>query len=121
MTFEELLRLDPKELTKWLDYEFPCLITAPSDLTYDFLRENGKKLMILSSRYSYLLSLSSYAKIAARSLHRKGSKAEYEDMVDRKESILNKLEAVKMEYNSLSRSMTAYQMLQKENEMTDFR
>ncbi len=108
MNYEEILRMEPKALLEWLIKEFH--VEQPKEiLTVDDMQLASALLLQLSSYYSYLCALLSYAKIATRESKRSGEKALHEDMVDKKDIIQNMTDAVKQQYASISRAVTIHQ------------
>ncbi len=100
-----ILKMDPTEMLEYLTDEF--LIQLPTEITTaDEMNEAAKLLLYLSNCYSYLCTLSSYAKIATREAKRSGDKQSYEDMVDRKDCIQNLADIVKQQYAAVSRGVT---------------
>ena len=103
--YQKILAKDPIELADWILREFYEDLPKEVITTQDM--ENASKMLLrLSSAYSYLSALLSYAKILARQAKRSGEKETYEDMVDRKEIIQNALDGVKQQYSALSRAVT---------------
>ncbi len=85
-TYDNLLQKEPKELLNYLVEEFyvplPEAIFTAADM------DAASKLIIkLSGEYSYLTALLLYAKIAVRDTKRNGAKSDYEDMIDRRDTI----------------------------------
>ena len=107
MNFNSILSKTPLDLSDWLLKEFPVqipeVIVTPDDMT-----KAGETLLRLASIYSYLMALSTHAKLKTREAKRYLSKEEHEDMVDRKEVIENFTEAVKQGYAAISRAVTIY-------------
>lgn len=105
MDYAQILAKNPRDLMEWLLEEFT--VEIPHEIiTTDDMDEAASLMMQLSSYFSYLCTLSSYAKIATREVKREGDKIAYEDMVDRKEIIQNMLDAVKQQYSAVSRAVT---------------
>ena len=107
MNYEEILQMPVRELMVWLINEFstdcPEMIATIDDM------DNASKILLkLSSYYSYLCALMSYAKVATREAKRSGDKIFYEDMVDKKEAIEHMTDAVKQRYNAISRAVTIH-------------
>ena len=107
MTNLELLQLDPQELYGYLFEEYsidmPIEITSAEDLILV-----NKLNLTLVSYESYLNALLTQAEICVRNAKRNLSKAEHEDMVDRKKIINNICEIIKHQREALSRSFTIY-------------
>lgn len=107
MNAQAFLTLPPKELSIRLDEEFD--VTLPDAIISIEDMEAASKLLIkLSGSYSFLTSLLSFAKIAVRETKRSGNKVAWEDMVDRKDTIENKTNAVKQNYSAVSRAVTIH-------------
>ena len=105
MDYVQVMAMLPEILLDWLTDSF--LEEIPSEMTTAEDMDNAAKLMLkLSSSYSYLCALLSYAKFETRNVKRCGDKEDYEDMVDKKEAIQNILDAVKQQYNAISRVVT---------------
>lgn len=105
MTYADVLRKAPADLLSWTDKEFS--VEIPEEIhTPDEMKYAAKLLLKLSSYYSYLCSLLSYAKLETRYAKRNASKQDYEDMVDKKEIIQNAQERVKQAYTAISRAVT---------------
>lgn len=106
-TYDNLLHKEPKELLNYLVEKFyvplPEAIFTAADM------EAASKLLIkLSGEYSYLTALLLYAKIAVRDTKRNGSKPDYEDMIDRRDTIEGVTNAVKQQYAAVSRAVTIH-------------
>ena len=138
---EELLIMKPIELTNWLNEEFK--IELPDSLEdVEQMKEAGKLLSKTINTYSYLMSMASYAKIAVREKKRDSdkyskalkqnkdkeleedlialsnkAKSEYEDMVDRKESIENAADIANKQYQAISRMITVKKEINTELQM----
>ena len=105
MDYKKILNLEPTELIEWLMKEF--YIEIPNQvISFEDMETASTVLIKLSTYYSYLCTLLSYAKINARITKREGSKTEYEDAVDKKEIIQNMTDSIKQQYAALSRTVT---------------
>lgn len=106
MPYKILLTLSPSDLLENLEKEF--LRPVPEEiLSVEDMEMAGKELLRLSSAYSSLLTLQSYAKLDTREKKReKVTKREIDDSVDRKEIIQNVVDIVKQQYNAVSRAVT---------------
>ncbi len=107
MQTSEFFTMTPVDLLNHLNANFgvqvPEVIASTDDMS------NAAQLLAkLTNEYSYLLSLTSLAKIYCREAKRGGNKEEYEDMVDRKEIISNFVDAVKSQYSAISRAITVH-------------
>lgn len=116
---KEILSEDPFVFAEKLKSEY--LFYLPETIeNADDLLEAGRLLGKIANSYSYLVQLSSLAKINVRKLKReKKNKDEIDDAIDRKDSINNTVEAVKMQYNAISRLITVKQQINEELKMTD--
>ena len=89
----------------WLDETFP--LPAPEAIiTSQDMEEAAKSLLKLSSEFSYISELCSWAKALTREAKRTLSKEEYENMVDKKDAVENKMNAIKQTYAGISRAVT---------------
>ncbi len=108
MDYEKMKNMDVFEFITWLDdnvkIELPKSITTMEDMNLA-----GKMLLKLSAQYSYLTSLYSWFKAATRYAKRHEIKEVYEDMVDKKEAVEKKVDAVKQLYDGVSRAVTIRQ------------
>ena len=77
----------------------------------------------LANDYVYLISMTNYARNYVRQLKRKGKEyqVEYEDMMDKRESLESIASAVKLQYQAVSRMLTIKIELEEENKMYDYR
>ncbi len=103
--YESFFSLTPVELlnklTKRFDYKIPEKIATKEDM------ENAQALMLkLTGDISYLFALQSYAKIETSRIKRLGLKEDSQDAIDKKEVIANFLDALKQQYNGVSRAVT---------------
>ena len=105
MDYISILNMEPEKLLDWLNNEFTVQIPEEI-LSIEDMNEAARILLQLSNSYSYLCTLSSYAKIAARQAKRYGEKMDYEDAVDRKKIIQNMTDCIKQQYAAVSRSVT---------------
>lgn len=140
-TIEEILSMNPTELVDWLNKEFE--LEVPTKLeTIEELKGASKLLSKTTNTYSYLMSVSSYAKISVREKKRESDKAsklakankdktledelnlaaakaklEYENMVDRKEAIDNQADIANKQYNAISRMIAVKREINTELQM----
>jgi len=113
LTYEEILNMPPEALIGWLKETF-YINLIQSIITPDDLDKASELLLVLTSYYSYLAELLSYAKIAVRRAKRESTREEWEDMVDRKEIIEWRFDIVKQQYHAVSRAITARSEANKE-------
>lgn len=105
--YKQVLSMDTLKFVAWLDSEFsydmPTRIETPDDVNYGL-----DCMAAYAGANEYLESLASYAKIVGRSLKRMGKeyKKDYEDMVDKREAIDNKIDAIKLSYQTVNKSVT---------------
>ena len=140
-TIQELLKMNPTELIDWLNQEFE--LEVPSKLeTIEELKNASKLLSKTTNTYSYLMNVSSYAKISVREKKRESdklskeskankdatladelakkaaeAKLEYENMVDRKEAIDNAADIANKQYNAISRRIAVKREINTELQM----
>lgn len=120
MTTEQLFEISPEELFEYLTDTFGEEV--PTQLiSIEDMQKAGELLGRLTNQYSYLVNISSLAKIKKRNVKRYGSKEQYEDAVDREEIINNMVEIVKHQYQSVSRCVTIKMANDNELRMTEFR
>lgn len=105
--YDTVISMEPEKL---IDYMFDTFVedVPVSIVSIEDMKKASELLLKLSSSYSYLCALLSYAKVKCREAKRNLSKAEYEDMVDKKDIISNITEAVKHQYAAVSRSVTIH-------------
>ena len=91
--------------------------------TEEDLRRLEYLLGKLANDYVYLISMTNYARNYVRQLKRKGKEyqVEYEDMLDKRESLESIASAVKLQYQAISRMLTIKIELEEENKMHDYR
>lgn len=115
--FENILSLEPDDLLQWLNDKFlediPVSITNVEDL-----KKAGLLLGQLTNIYSYLVSMSLFAKLKVREVKRnKESKDIIDKAVDRKEIINSFAETIKCKYNAVSRMVTVKKQIDEEMKM----
>lgn len=91
--------------------------------TEEDLRRLEYLLGKLANDYVYLISMTNYARNYVRQLKRKGKEyqVEYEDMMDKRDTLESIASAVKLQYQSVSRMLTIKIELEEENRMYDYR
>jgi hypothetical protein len=95
------------ELLEWLTPNFTVIL--PSEICSIEDMNNASKLMLrLSSSYSYLVGLSSAAKVLKREIKRGGKTEDFQDMVDRCEIIQGVTDIVEQQYAAISRAVTIH-------------
>ena len=93
--------------------EIPVSIETVDDMIYA-----GHMMAMITNDYSYLLGVLSTFKIWAKIAKVNGSKAEYNDMVMRRDSIETIVDILKQQYSALSRLITIKQEINNELKMT---
>lgn len=107
MDYKTILAMDPFSLIEWLHKEFDIINHFPLKIvTKEEMEMASELLLVLTSYNSYLLELVSYAKCSVRKAKRELSKTEYEDMVDKRDAIINMQEDIEQQYKAISRAVT---------------
>lgn len=116
--YSELLKMDPAELNSWLLENFSYMIPENID-DIEAMKEAGEMLGKIANSYSYIIAMLSFAKVAVRNEKRKGkeNKDQAEDMIDRKESLQNMADILKMQYQAISRMITVRKDINEELKM----
>ncbi len=105
MTYKELFSMNNIEFLKWIKSTFPVEIPGRIETMADM--EKAATLMLkISAEYETVSEMSSWAKVYCREVKRSCDKEIYEDMVDKKDAIDNKLSALKQAYNGISRAVS---------------
>lgn len=116
---KEMLAEEPFHLMELFQEEFGYEIPETID-TIEDMRNAGKLLGRLANSYSYLMQLSSYAKLDVRIARRnKENKEKIDDAIDRKNVIDTFAESVGMKYKAISRMLTIKQQINEELKMTN--
>ena len=115
--FENILSLDPEDLLQWWNSNFlediPIAINNVEDL-----KNAGVLLGKLTNIYSYLVSLSMFAKLKVREAKKdKENKENIDKAVDRKEIINSYADVIKCQYNAVSRMVTVKKQIDEEMKM----
>ena len=115
--FENILSLDPEDLLQWLNSNFlediPIAINNVEDL-----KNAGVLLGKLTNIYSYLVSLSMFAKLKVREAKKdKENKENIDKAVDRKEIINSYADVIKCQYNAVSIMVTVKKQIDEEMKM----
>lgn len=115
--FENILTLEPEDLLQWLNDNF--LEDVPTSVsTVDELKTAGVSLGKLTNIYSYLVSLSLYAKLKVREVKKnKENKEIIDKAVDRKEIINSYADIIKCQYTAISRMVTVKKQIDEEIKM----
>lgn len=105
--YKEVLSMDTLEFISWLETEFsydaPVQIETPDDINYGL-----DCMSAFAGANEYLETLASYAKVIGRSFKRMGKeyKKDYEDMIDKREAIDNKIDSIKLSYQTINKAIT---------------
>lgn len=75
----------------------------------------------LPNDYAYVIELLSHARYYVRYLKRKKLKEEYEDMMDKRDALESIANALKLQYQGVSRMITTYEQRREENNMYEYR
>lgn len=114
---ETLLNLEPSALLQWLNENY-LEDVPPAISTVDDLKNAGILLGRLTNTYSYLVSLSLYAKLKVREVKRnKEEKEIIDNAIDRKEIINSFTDIIKCQYNAVSRMVTVKKQVDEEMKM----
>lgn len=115
--FENILSLDPEDLLQWLNSTFLEDIPIAINNTED-LKKAGVLLGKLTNIYSYLVSLSMFAKLKVREAKKdKENKENIDKAIDRKEIINSYADIIKCQYNAVSRMVTVKKQIDEEMKM----
>ena len=120
MKYGDLLDKDVYDFLEWLDETFK-IVSIDSIKTNEEMELASSELLRLYSLYSYISELSSWAKARTRELKRSGKTREHEDMIDKKDAIENKMNAIKQAYAGISRAVTIKTEINTELRMTNSR
>lgn len=119
MTYKEMLNLPPDEFVSLLDRHF---VTGPVDFDIENPEsavKAGKVLSLITSNYSVLSALYSYAAVEKRRLSRDGKRDAYQDMIDKENAVKNVRSAVEMQQKTLSKLLSLHMDLRRELYMAD--
>ncbi len=105
MNYDKMKSAGTYEFIVWLDETFKTVIPKQI-ITQEDMDEAAKILLKLSSEFSYLSQLLTWFKVSTRDAKRNSSKEEYEDMIDKRDAVESKLNAVKQSYAGVSRAVT---------------
>ena len=120
MDYKRLKDMKSFEFLCWLEETFPTRIPERVNTKEDMDAAAGE-LLRLSSEYAYISSLASWFKVATRDAKRNEPKADYEDMVDKKEAVENKQKAIEQSYKGISRAVSIRIENNAELRMTGYR
>ena len=106
-SIKEILSMPTLKFVEWLENRF-SYETPPRMETTDDINRGLDMLRVYTGVIEYLKELETYAKVYSREAKRKGKefKAEYEDMVDRREAISNKIDSIKLSYQTVNKCVT---------------
>lgn len=115
--FDSILSLAPEDLLSWLQDNF--MEDIPTSVTsVEELKKAGEMLGKLTNIYSYLVSMSLFAKLKIREARKnKDDKEEIDKCVDRKEIISSFADTIKCQYNAISRMITVKKQIDDEMKM----
>ena len=84
------------------------------------MKKVNTQLSRLANSYSFVMQLLTYTKIQVRQEKRKGkeNKENYEDMIDRRDTLQNTADILKMQYQTLSRMITVKKEINDELRMS---
>lgn len=107
---------DPVELAHYLAdncvEEIPVSIDTPEDIS-----GVGEMLSRIGNTYSYVMSLLAFAQADIRNCRRNKDKISVEDAIDRRDVLDNFVNVIKMQYQTISRMLTAKQESRNEYRM----
>lgn len=119
MDYNTLLNMTPIDLAVWLEKEYAS--TLPSNIdSMEEMKKVNTQLSRLANSYSFVMQLLTYTKIQVRQEKRKGkeNKENYEDMIDRRDTLQNTADILKMQYQTLSRMITVKKEINDELRMS---
>lgn len=116
-TIKDIIKAPASDVIDWAIPEFFEPLTNTFDSTDDMV-QISKDIIKLVNQYSYLAATLAALKVECRVAKNTKPKAEYEDMVDKKEVIQKALDAVKLKHSALSRMVTIKQEINKEINMS---
>ena len=119
MDHNTLLNMTPIDLAIWLEKEYAS--TLPSNIdSMEEMKKVNTQLSRLANSYSFVMQLLTYTKIQVRQEKRKGkeNKENYEDMIDRRDTLQNTADILKMQYQTLSRMITVKKEINDELRMS---
>ena len=119
MDYNTLLNMTPINLAIWLEKEYAS--TLPSNIdSMEEMKKVNTQLSRLANSYSFVMQLLTYTKIQVRQEKRKGkeNKENYEDMIDRRDTLQNTADILKMQYQTLSRMITVKKEINDELRMS---
>lgn len=114
-----VLGMEPELLAKWIECNFIKEIPITLE-TADDLKAAGILLGKLTNIYAYLMSLSTYAKLAVKEEKRKATKDSKEELnksMSRRDIIDDYVSIVKMQYSAVSRMITVKKQIDDEMRM----
>ena len=120
MNITELLNMDSFTLIEHLYMEY--VVELPEALiTVEDMQEAGSLLPKLINAYSFLASASEYAKVLVRENKGKIPKDELNELMGKRDAIIQAAETAKMQYTALSRMITVKQEINNELRMSEIR
>ena len=117
LNYMDVLSMDPKSLMIWLESNFSCDIPTTIE-TVDDLKNAGMLLGKLTNIYSYLMSMSTFAKLSVRESKKSGlSKDDINECIDRRDILDSYAATIKMQYTAISRMITVKKQIDEEMKM----
>ncbi|AZS49246.1 hypothetical protein BpsS140_00053 [Bacillus phage vB_BpsS-140] len=120
ITLSRLATLSAVEVVERLSNSI--LEDVPEGITTE---DDIKKLEILLGRlpnnYAYVVELLGYSRSMVRTYKREKEKEKYENAMDLRDALENIASAIKLQYQGVSRMLTAYEQRDEENKMHEYR
>lgn len=114
----DLLNMDTFKLIEYLYKEY--VFDLPEVLlSVDDLQKAISLSSTLAGNYAYLATVGEYAKIIVRESKGKITKEQLNELIGKRDIIVQSAENCKMQYNALSRMITIKQEINRELSMTD--
>jgi hypothetical protein len=116
-TYEDISQMSPRDLAIWLNNNY--LIEIPTTLeTCEDLKKAGVLLGKLTNVYSYIISMTTFAKLSVREAKRKKLDKELiDDCMDRKNVLEDFANTLKLQYTAISRMITVKKQIDDEMKM----
>ena len=110
-TYREVFELNSFKFLTWLEETFP-IVLVDDIRTIEDMESAAKQMINLSRQYAYITEVLARARIYCRGLKRivdkdaPETKEMYEDMVDKRDAIENRMKAIQQAYSGISRAVT---------------
>lgn len=114
---KDLLNMDTFKLIEYL-YEEYVFDLPEVLLSVDDLQKAISLSSILAGNYAYLATVGEYAKIIVRESKGKISKEQLNELIGKRDIVVQASENTKMQYNALSRMITIKQEINRELNMS---